>query len=155
MCSSDLGAASDRDDNPMVQDARRRRAVFTDHRTAIDNYAAKPPLSVFTPESLEAYVVHGFGPDPEGVRLKCSPDTEAATFATGSRHDTWDRLPGIETETVVVSGMVQPMQPSSIARPVAERLPHARYLQFDHMTHFGPMSHPAEMAGVLATELAR
>ena len=82
------GAGSDPDDNPMVQGARRRRAVFTDHRTAIDNYAAKPPLSVFTPESLEAYVVHGFGPDPEGVRLKCSPDTEAATFASGSRHDT-------------------------------------------------------------------
>lgn len=143
-------ADSDPGDSPMVAGARRRRAVFASHRAAIDNFAAKPPLSIFTPESLEAYVVHGFGPDPEGVRLKCSPETEAETFAMGPRHDTWDHLPGITAETLVVAGAVQPLQPSSISRAVAERLPHSRYLQLDHMTHFGPMSHPAEMAAIVA-----
>lgn len=143
-------ADADPADNPMVAGARRRRAVFASHRAAIDNFAAKPPLGIFTPDSLEAYVVHGFGPDPEGVRLKCSPDTEAETFAMGPRHDTWDHLPAITTETLVVAGVVQPMQPSSIAAAVAERLPHSQYLEVPHLTHFGPMSHPDEVARMVA-----
>ena len=147
-------ADSDPSDSPMVAGARRRRAVFASHRAAIDNFAAKPPLSIFTPESLEAYVVHGFAPDPEGVRLKCSPDTEAETFATGARHDTWEHLPSIATETLVVAGMVQPMQPSSISRAVADRLPDSQYLQLDHMTHFGPMSHPDEIARIVVDFVA-
>jgi len=142
-------ADADAGDSPLAAGARRRRAVFASHRAAIDNFAAKPPLSIFTEESLEAYVVHGFGPDPEGVRLKCSPDTEAETFAMGARHDTWDHLPSIATETLVVAGIVQPMQPSSISQAVADRLPHSRYLQLDHLTHFGPMSHPAETARIV------
>lgn len=141
---------ADPDDNPMVRGARRRRAVFASHRAAIDNYAAKPPLGIFTPESLEAYVVHGFGPDPDGVRLKCSPDTEAETFAAGTRHDTWERLPAIDTPTVVIAGRVEEMQPSAISRAVAERLPHGRYLELGHLTHFGPMSHPGEIADIVA-----
>lgn len=147
-------ADSDPADSPMAAGARRRRPVFASHRAAIDNFAAKPPLSIFTPESLEAYVVHGFGPDPEGVRLKCSPDTEAETFAMGPRHDTWNHLPAIRTETLVVAGMVQPLQPSSISRAVADRLPDGRYLQLDHMTHFGPMSHPDEVAGIVVDVVA-
>lgn len=140
--------------NPLAVGARRRRAVFASHRAAIENFAGKPPLNLFTPAALEAYVVHGFAPDPEGVRLKCSPETEAATFAMGSRHDTWERLARIETPTLVVAGVVQPMQPSSIARDIADRLPNATYLELDHMSHFGPMTHPAEMADVIARFLA-
>lgn len=147
--------------NPMVIGARRRRAVFPSYRAAIENYSAKPPLNCFTPEALEAYVLHGFRPDPasradhgdEAVRLKCEPDTEAATFATGSLHDVWEHLPGIHTPTVVVSGHVEPMQPSSIARLVAERLPDCRYLELDELNHFGPMAAPGTVAGVLLDSL--
>ncbi len=142
-------------DNPMVAGARRRRATFASHQAAIDNYAAKPPLNGFTPEALRAYVVHGFAPDDDGVHLKCRPDTEAETFATGSGHDTWDHLPEIATEVLVVAGRVEPMQPSMIAAGVAERLPHARYVQFDQLDHFGPMVRPLLVADLIAEELAR
>lgn len=145
---------ADPEDNPMVRGARRRRAVFPSHRAAIENYAAKPPLSIFTPESLEAYVLHGFGPDPDGVRLKCSPDTEASTFATGTQHDTWDRLPSIDTPTVVVAGRVEEMHPSAISHAVADRLPRGRYVERSHLTHFGPMSHPAEVATLIVESVA-
>lgn len=133
--------------------ARRRRATFPSFQTAIDNFASKPPLNAFTPEALRAYVLHGFAPDDDGVHLKCRPDTEAETFASGSRHDTWDRLPGIATETLVVAGRVDEMQPSAIAASVAERLPNGRYLQLDVLDHFGPMVRPLLVADVISEAL--
>ena len=153
---------SDPEANPMVIGARRRRAVFPSYQAAIDNYSAKPPLNCFTAASLRAYVLHGFRPDPDSaaevgpdaVRLKCEPDTEAATFATGSLHDVWDHLPDIHTRTLVVSGWAEPMQPSSIARLVAERLPDCDYLQLDELNHFGPMAAPQTVATVLLEALA-
>lgn len=152
---NDGAGTPDPADNPMVAGARRRRATFASHQAAIDNYAAKPPLNGFTPEALRAYVVYGFAPDDDGVHLKCRPDTEAETFAMGSSHDTWDHLPEIATEVLVVAGRVEPMQPSMIAAGVAERLPHARYVQLDQLDHFGPMVRPLLLADLIAEELSR
>jgi pimeloyl-ACP methyl ester carboxylesterase len=143
------------ENNPMVLGARRRRATFPSFQAAIDNYASKPPLNGFTPDALRAYVLHGFTPDDDGVHLKCRPDTEAATFASGSGHDTWEHLPTILTDTLVVAGRVEPTQPSMIAAGVAERLPNGRYLQLDVLDHFGPMTRPLLVADVIAETLSR
>jgi pimeloyl-ACP methyl ester carboxylesterase len=150
-----LGIRPETGDNPMAAAARRRRATFPTFQAAIDNFAAKPPLNGFTPEALRAYVVHGFSPDDEGVHLKCRPDTEAATFEMGPQHDTFDRLPEIETDVLVVSGRVEEFQPSSIARQVADRLPNGTYLQLEQLDHFGPMVRPLLVADVIAQALAR
>jgi len=143
------------DDSAMVQGARRRRAAFPSFQAAIDNYAGKRPLSAFTPDALDAYVRHGFGEAADGqVHLKCTPDTEATTFAGGPTHDTWDHLPTITTEVLVIAGRIEPMQPSDIAVQIAERLPHATYLQRDDLDHFGPMTHPREIAAIITAALA-
>jgi pimeloyl-ACP methyl ester carboxylesterase len=143
---------SDRE-SPMVAGARRRRATFPSYQAAIDNYASKPPLNAFTPDALKAYVLHGFALDDEGVHLKCRPDTEAETFSLGARHSTWEHLPEITTDVVVLAGQVQPMQPSAIAGMVADRLPNARYQQFDQLDHFGPMVRPLLVADTIAEAL--
>lgn len=143
-------------ESPMVAGARRRRATFDSYEAAIANYASKPPLNAFTPAALDAYVRYGFALAADGsVHLKCSPDTEASTFAGGGSHRTWDTLPEIHTEVLVIAGAVQPMQPSMIAHAVAERLPNGRYLQRDDLDHFGPMTHPVEIAEIIAAELSR
>jgi pimeloyl-ACP methyl ester carboxylesterase len=142
-------ANNDTGDNPMVAGARRRRSTFPSYQAAIDNFAAKPPLNGFTPAALRAYVLHGFAEDADGVHLKCRPDTEASTFEMGSQHDTYERLPEIHTEVLVVSGKVEEFQPSAIARQVADRLPNGRYLQLDELDHFGPMVRPDLMADVI------
>jgi len=145
---------ADPDDSPMVQGARRRRSSFPSYEAAIENYAAKRPLNAFTPAALEAYVRHGFRPGDDGqVHLKCTAATEAATFAGGPTHDTWDLLPDIATEVLVIAGRIEPMQPSAIAELIAERLPNARYLQRDDLDHFGPMTHPSEIAEIIAAAL--
>ena len=59
-------------------------------------------------------------------------------------------LPEIETPVLVLAGRVDPMQPSEIAAGIAERLPNATYLEFPEWNHFAPMTHPAELAELVA-----
>ena len=46
----------------------------------------------------------------------------------------------------VVSGIREPNQPSNLAGDIAARLPNGRYLEFDDLDHFGPMTHPDRIA---------
>ena len=149
-----IGGA-DEFESPMVAGARRRRASFPSYEAAIANFAGKPPLNAFTPEALDAYVRYGFAQDDGEVHLKCLPDTEAGTFATGGLHTTWEDLPTINTEVLVIAGVLQPRQPSMVAEPVADRLPNGRYVQRNDLDHFGPMTHPAEIAALISAELSR
>jgi len=142
-------------ESPMVTSARRRRATFPSFEDAIANYASKPPLNAFTPEALDVYVRHGFALGPDGaVHLKCRPETEAGTFAAGGSHRTWDYLPEITTDVLVVAGRIDEMSPAAIAVHITERLPNGRCLQLDDMDHFGPMTHPAEVAAIIRAEIS-
>jgi len=137
--------------SPLVAGARRRRAAFGSYQDAIANYASKPPLSAFTPAALEAYVRYGFEPGEDGqIHLKCRPETEASTFEGGPHHETWNALAEIEVPVLVISGKVREMQPSDIARSVAERLPRGEYIELDDLDHFAPMTHPNRIAELVA-----
>ena len=140
---------------PLAQGARRRRSTFVSYAAALENFAAKRPLSAFTPAALDAYVRYGFREDDDGqVHLKCTTETEALTFAGGPAHTTWDHLSSITTEVLVITGRIEPMQPSAIAAEIAERLPNATYVQRDDLDHFGPMTHPNEIAALLIEAFA-
>ena len=85
--------------------ARKRRAVFGSKQAAYDNFASKPPLDVFTPEALRAYVDHGFADTPDGrVRLKCDPEHEARTYEMGPRHHTFEHLGRVRCPVLVIGG---------------------------------------------------
>jgi pimeloyl-ACP methyl ester carboxylesterase len=137
-------------ESPLVAGARRRRRSFPSYEDAIANYASKPPLGAFEPAALEQYVRHGFAPSTDGVTLKCDPEHEARTFEMGGTHPVWALLPEIHTRVVVVSGAPQEHTPAAIARPIAERLPNATYVELGHLDHFGPMVRPGEIAELVA-----
>jgi pimeloyl-ACP methyl ester carboxylesterase len=137
--------------------ARRRREVFASRDEAYANYASKPPLDVLVPDALRAYVEHGFVDQPDGsVRLRCDPEHEAAIFEAGARQDTYSRLGGVDCPVVVAAGSPARNMPGAFAPSVAAALPHARFVRFEDLTHFGPMQDPARVAGLvidLADEL--
>jgi pimeloyl-ACP methyl ester carboxylesterase len=147
--------AAARPESPLVAGARRRRRTFPSYEAAIENYSSKPPMSTFAPDALRAYVVHGFEPGPDGVTLRCDPEHEARTFETGGLHPLWTSLPEITTRVVVVAGKVQELSPSHVAAEIAERLPSATYVELAHLDHFGPMTHPEEIAEIVAAAAAR
>lgn len=136
---------------PLVAGARRRRRRFADLAEAYENYAGKPPMSLMTPAALRAYVQWGFRPTASGeVELRCAPEFESATFAASWSNGVWELLPEIEVPTVVVSGAVDEAQPSNASAAIAERLPRGRLVVIEHQTHFGPFSHPDEVAALIA-----
>ena len=140
---------------PIVQGALRRRRTFPSYDAAYENFASKPPLSSMVTEALRNYVDHGFRPsiDDDGhpaVELRCPPELEAAIFVTGRANGVWDLLPEIETPCVVIGGHVDEGQPSHHAEPIADRLPNGRYMLLDEQSHFGPFSHPAASADLIA-----
>ena len=137
-------------ESPLVAGALRRRSTFPSFESAIEHYAAKPPLAGFTPAALDAYVRYGFAEGEDGqVHLKCRPETEAETFRGGSGHHTFDVLADIDLPVLVIAGHIGEMQPSSVAARVAEQLPNGSYLELPAYDHFAPMTHPDEVAAII------
>lgn len=134
---------------PLVIGARRRRRRFESFQAAYDNFASKPPLSMFDHDVLHAYVEHGFAESADGVELRCTPEFEAATFGGSMDNGAWELLPEVEIPVVVLAGMHAEDQPSRIAPAVADALPNGRFVSLPHMTHFGPFTHLAELATLI------
>jgi pimeloyl-ACP methyl ester carboxylesterase len=138
--------------SPMVVAARRRRPSFASRYEAYKNYASKPPLSVFHPDALRAYVDHGFIDGLDGlVHLACQPEHEARIFEMGAAHHTFERLGEVTCPVVVGCGAVgETPGPAMVAPLVADALPNGRLEQFDDLDHFGPLEDPARFAERIA-----
>jgi len=71
------------DESPLVQGARRRRAVFPSKATAYEGYLGRGAFKTWPPEQLEDYVEAGLRETRTGeFVLTCAPAWEAANFAT-------------------------------------------------------------------------
>jgi pimeloyl-ACP methyl ester carboxylesterase len=156
--SGDVDASQPRSEPPqsqpppsfLVEGARRRRSTFDTFEAAIANYGSKPPMNMFDPDVLRLYVMHGFRPESETVRLKCEPEHEARTFETGALHRTWDLLPTITTRVVIVAGDTEAPGPGLAAAQIAERLPNSLFIHQPDSNHFGPFIDPGGTADLIA-----
>jgi pimeloyl-ACP methyl ester carboxylesterase len=138
--------------NRLANGARRRREVFASKAEAEANYASKPPLGIFDPAALHAYVDHGFAEQPDGtVRLKCRGEWEARVFEMGGQHGTFERLGEIRCPVTIAAGAEAPLSPASFAPVAAERIPGCRFVRFDDLDHFGPLEQPTRMAEAAAS----
>jgi pimeloyl-ACP methyl ester carboxylesterase len=136
--------------NFLAEGARRRRSTFPSYEDAIANFGSKPPLNIFTPEALDAYVLGGFRLGEDGqVHLKCSGEHEARTYECSTSQETWQRLPDLQVPIWFLNGTPEEMQPSSRTKALAEMVPDSRYVQLDHLGHFGPMQAPDEIADLI------
>ncbi|MEM1335661.1 MAG: alpha/beta fold hydrolase [Actinomycetota bacterium] len=135
---------------PIAEAARRRRPSFESFDAALANYASKPPMSSFDPDVLRLYVGHGFGPAPEGVRLKCDPEHEALTFEGGHGHATFERLGQIDTPIAVLYGDDE-MGPARFAPAVAAGLANGLDVHVEGVDHFAPYVVPDRMAELIVS----
>jgi pimeloyl-ACP methyl ester carboxylesterase len=132
--------------NPLADGAARRREVFPSFDAAYANFAAKPPMSSFRPESLRAYVDGGFELQPDGnVLLRCRAADESRFYLMGSRHGAYDHLGEVGCPTTVVRGAPD-AGPHAFADAVAGRLPRGRLEELGSVSHFGPMEDPPLVA---------
>lgn len=139
---------------PLAAGARRRRSRFDSFDAAYANYASKPPLDALDPQALRDYVDFGFREvaDPDGsthVELLCTPDHEADTFLGGAAVAVWDLL-GELAVPVTVIGSGDGEMPARVAPRFAEAIPGAEFVYVPDQNHFGPLTHPAAVAELIA-----
>jgi pimeloyl-ACP methyl ester carboxylesterase len=141
--------------NHLAEGARRRRPSFTSVEAALANFASKPPLDVARADALHAYVRHGLVPGEDGmVHLACRPDDEARLYEGGGAHGAFDHLVEVECP-VVLACSGEPSGPAMFARAIAEGLPAGRLEVHEHLTHFGPLEAPTELAASVRQHAAQ
>jgi pimeloyl-ACP methyl ester carboxylesterase len=136
---------------PLSEGARRRREVFADRDEARERYRAKRPFSLFAPDALEAYIVHGFDDLPDGrVRLKCRGEDEARAYEHGFSHDLFRRLSTVACPVAVDCGAETDAFGIDLCQRYAARLPHGRAQAVPGLGHFGPLEAPDVIADRIA-----
>lgn len=132
--------------NRLADGARRRRPSFASHAEALANFASKPPLSVARADALHAYVHHGLMLGEDGaVHLACRPADEARFYEGGGAHGAFDHLGEVACPVVIACGG-ELFGPAMFAPHLAEGLPQGTLEVHPHLTHFGPLEAPTELA---------
>jgi pimeloyl-ACP methyl ester carboxylesterase len=134
---------------PLVSGALKRRDQFASRQEAYDNFASKPPLESLDARALRAYVECGFGPDKEGVRLKCPPFVEASIYRQGLVHDGFPRLHQVQCPVTVGWGEHSVAMDRSVPEAQVAALPHATLVTFADLGHFGPLEGLATVASAI------
>jgi pimeloyl-ACP methyl ester carboxylesterase len=130
----------------MSETARRRRPSFPSVEAALQNFASKPPLNVARADALLAYVRHGLRAGDDGsMHLACRPDDEARVFEEALGHHAYDRLGEVDCPVVIVAGG-DPGGPALFGVSAVDALPHGELEVHEHLSHFGPLEAPAELA---------
>jgi pimeloyl-ACP methyl ester carboxylesterase len=130
----------------MSATARRRRPSFASVEAALANFASKPPLDVARADALHAYVRHGLVAGEDGAaHLACRPDDEARIYEEAMLHHARDHLGRVQCPVVITAGG-NPEGPALYGLSAVELLPHGRVEVHEHLTHFGPLEAPTELA---------
>lgn len=134
---------------PLVTGALKRRDRFASRGDAYENFESKPPMESFDTAALRAYVECGFGPDPEGVRLRCPPFVEASIYRQGLAHDGFGRLGQVRCPVTVMRGERSVAVDAAVVTAQVGTLPVANLVTFPDLGHFGPMESPRAVAAAL------
>ncbi len=138
----DIGRYMASSENPMSDQARRRRAVWDSTDQMVERLMERSPLSAWREDFIRAYVTYGTEPMDDGrVELKCPPAIEAQIYQMGGRHDGWDRLAAIEVPTLFLTGEDSPIWTADRREEAVARLPMGEG-KTSPGGHFFPMERP-------------
>lgn len=132
----------------LVEMSRRRRMDFDSVDDAVDRFRSKPPYSLCDERAVRGYVEVGTYETASGVRLSCRGEDEARVFGSSPPFD-FAELGTIDIPVLVASGATineANALPPRLAPLVADSIPGARHVEFDGVSHFGPMEDPEGMA---------
>lgn len=133
-----------------VATAARRRASFASKAEALSTYATKPPMSLWDPVVLADYVEYGFhavdSAQGGGVTLKCTPEAESWTFATGLAEEEVLAMGSFNFPVVIARGSRSTVVSIGQGARLAAGLGAGRYEQLEGLDHWGPLEDPARVA---------
>ncbi len=130
----------------MADVARSRRAEFDSRQAVFERYGSRPPLGTLRADALASYVEHGFVDHGDGVRLACTPEAEAATFAAPDKRTVTD-VAGVDLPVCVgIGGVDADGGPAMMAEPLIAAVGGAARDAHEELGHFGPLQDPDRTA---------
>ncbi len=136
---------------PIARGAARRRSHFATKDEAIAALTGRGFFKTWPADVLRDYVADGFEADPKGgVRLSCTPQFEAATFAA-QRNDPWKAIQYFRGPMVVLRAEVGSTCPPSVAQHLKEVRVDARMAVVEGATHALPMERPDRVRAAIET----
>lgn len=138
-----------RDDFPMAVMAEARRSSFADRAAAIEHFKGKGPYARWGDAALNAYVDGAMRRERGELVLKCSPQTEAEHYRSGSSHATWDRLGAIACPVTLLAGKESATHGAVFIEAMAGRFADAEVIVIDDATHLVPMERPDAVADAI------
>lgn len=137
----------------MSENARRRKNDFDSRDEVYARYSSRPPFSGVDPESLHAYIDHGFADSPDGgVVLKCPGEIEAQIFES-TIIGLLPRLAEVDMRATIV-GSGDGGMPAQVAPLVADQLPNGQLISWPDNSHFGPFEDPAAAAAQILEQFS-
>ncbi len=139
--------------NRLAEKSRYRKNVLPSLDEARQRFASKPPMGYWHPESLEAYVRHGFVERPDGsVELKCPGQIEAAVYDGSGGTDVFEHLSELPLFVRLVSADGSDVR--NLAELQKDRFRNVDFALLQGATHFIPQEKPDEIAALIADWLS-
>lgn len=149
------GPYARREDEPLVEAARKRRTTFESPQAALENFRPKPAFRGWDPRILAAYVHHALRAGPDGWELKCDTSGEAEVYATGHAHGAWERLGEVRCPTLVLVGEHNDLYPGDLATTLTDRFGDGTLRVVADTGHFLVMQSPATIVDAVCRQVAR
>jgi pimeloyl-ACP methyl ester carboxylesterase len=137
-------------ENPMAEQARKRRAIWDSRDQMVERLRRGSPLAAWREEFLRAYVTYGTSERDDGrYELMAPPEVEAQIYTMGGRHDGWDRLAEVGAPTLFLTGRDSVMWSAELSDEAAGRLQNGTGRTVGG-GHFFPMENPEEAVETVA-----
>jgi pimeloyl-ACP methyl ester carboxylesterase len=135
-------------ENPMVDGALRRKAVFPSPSAAFSNFASKPAFARWDVEVMDAYVQGALVDEAGDWRLRCRPEHEADVYRGGSAHGAYERLEEIVIPVLLMAGEHSDTHDGPFLEDLRSRFGNATSVVISDAGHFLPMEQPAAVAQI-------
>ncbi|MGL6043688.1 MAG: alpha/beta fold hydrolase, partial [Sandaracinobacteroides sp.] len=139
-------------DNPMADQAMRRRGHFPDAGAVRAAYRGRGVFKGWPDSALEAYLEGALLPDGTGVRLACAPAWEATSFR-GASTSFEGSLAACRLPFTIVAASNNSTLPAEEEAMIRSSHPQAKVVRISGTGHFLPITHPDAVRPYIA-ELA-
>ena len=132
----------------LAERTRRRHSTIENKETAHERFSSKLPMSIWSEESLLAYISHGMTQRDNGhLELLCPVEIEAWTYEWAAQQQVFEKLGNLELPITLMTGSESDLAPFVEAQ-YQELMNPQEYITLE-ATHFIPQEQPETVASII------
>ncbi|GAB4155815.1 MAG: alpha/beta hydrolase [Candidatus Promineifilaceae bacterium] len=137
-------------DFPLVRTALSRRAHWSSRQAAFHHLRPKRVFARLSDEAMWDYVNHGLRQDETGQVTLTYPAAWEARVYSLPPADVWDLLPQVSVPVLAVRGAETDTLMPAAWTLWQQKQPQATFLEIAEADHLVPLSHPQQLAQIVA-----